>query len=187
MVEFGYNNSKNASTGHISFELNCSYHPCVCFENKCNTHSRSSSVKKLAMALRKLMDICRQNFLNAQDLQKRAYDKERKSWNYAPGEKIWLISKQIKIKRDQKLEANFFRLFRVLYSVRKQVYKLELQAKQRINNLFHVLLLEQNTTRKGREFSMSKFEPGENKEYKVKTIQDSSIYTKEADRHLPRL
>ena len=27
MVEFAYNNAKNASTGHMSFELNYGYHP----------------------------------------------------------------------------------------------------------------------------------------------------------------
>ena len=34
---------------------------------------------------------------------------------------------------------------------------------------------------------MPKFELGNNKEYKVEAIQDSVIYAKEADRHLPRL
>ena len=27
MAEFAYNNARNASTGHTSFELNCGYHP----------------------------------------------------------------------------------------------------------------------------------------------------------------
>ena len=49
-------------------------------------------------------------------------------------------------------------------------------------------LLEQDTTRKGREFSVLEFEPNNNdKEYMVEAIQDSAIYTKEADRHLPGL
>ena len=32
MVEFVYNNAKNASTGHTLFELNCKYHPRVSYE-----------------------------------------------------------------------------------------------------------------------------------------------------------
>ena len=32
MAEFTYNNAKNASTGHMSFELNCGYHFCVSFK-----------------------------------------------------------------------------------------------------------------------------------------------------------
>ena len=51
-----------------------------------------------------------------------------------------------------------------------------------------MLLLEQDTTKKNREFSLPKFEPGDNdKEYKVEAIQDSTVYTKKADGHLPGL
>ena len=32
IVEFVYNNGKNASTGHMLFKLNCGYHPCVFFK-----------------------------------------------------------------------------------------------------------------------------------------------------------
>ena len=55
--------------------------------------------------------------------------------------------------------------------------------------MFHVSLLEQDTTRKGRmnEFSASEFEPGDDKEYKVEAIRDSAVYAKETDGHLPRL
>ena len=38
----------------------------------------------------------------------------------------------------------------MLYPVGKQTYKLELPRKWRIHNVFHVSLLEQDTTRKGR-------------------------------------
>ena len=49
-------------------------------------------------------------------------------------------------------------------------------------------LLEQDTIRKGREFSVPKFEPDDdNKEYKVEAIRDIAVYTKEAERHLPGL
>ena len=48
-------------------------------------------------------------------------------------------------------------------------------------------LLEQDTTKKGREFSVPEFEPGDDKEYKIEAIQDSAVYAKEANRHLPRL
>ena len=34
---------------------------------------------------------------------------------------------------------------------------------------------------------MPEFKPGDNKEYKVKAIRDSTVYAKEADRHLPGL
>ena len=48
-------------------------------------------------------------------------------------------------------------------------------------------LLKQDTTSKGREFLVPKFEPADDKEYKVKAIQNSTVYTKEADGYLLRL
>ena len=37
------------------------------------------------------------------------------------------------------------------------------------------------------EFSASKFESGDDKEYKIEAIWDSAIYAKEVDKHLPGL
>ena len=122
-----------------------------------------------------------------QELQKRAHNKGVKPQSYASGKKIWLNSKYIKTKRNQKSKAKFFGPFRVLYPVEKQTYKLELPKKWKIHDVFHILLLKQDTTKKGREFSVPEFEPGDNKEYKVKTIRDSTVYAKEADRYLPGL
>ena len=48
-------------------------------------------------------------------------------------------------------------------------------------------LLKQDTTRKGREFLIPEFELGNNKEYEMEAIQDSAVYAKEVDKHLPRL
>ena len=86
-----------------------------------------------------------------------------------------------------KLEAKFFEPFQVLHPVGKQAYKLDLPKKWRIHDVFHVSLLEQDTTRKGREFSVPKFEPGDNKEYEMEAIRDSAVYAKKADGHLPGL
>ncbi len=96
------------------------------------------------------MEVCYQNILNAQELQKRAHDKGVKSRNYVSGEKVWLNSKYIQTKRNKKLESKFFGPFRVLHAVEKQVYKLKLPTKWKIHDVFHVSLLEQDTTRKGR-------------------------------------
>ena len=49
--------------------------------------------------------------------------------SYVPGHKVWLNSKYIKTKQNQKLKAKFFGLFRVLHLVGKQIYKFELLKK----------------------------------------------------------
>ncbi len=139
------------------------------------------------------MIVCRKNLQHAQELQKRYHDKHAKPRSYAPGEKVWLNSKYIKTKRNRKLEAKFFGPFRVLHPVGKQAYKLELPKKWRIHDVFHVSLLEQDTTRKGRvdeTTSRLEFEnDGDGEEYEVEAIHDSAVYAKESDsgHHLPGL
>ena len=58
MVEFAYNNAKNASTNHTPFKLNYGYYPRVFFEEDIDPRSRSCSTNKLAEKLEKLMKVC---------------------------------------------------------------------------------------------------------------------------------
>ena len=191
MAEFAYNNAKNASTGHTPFELNCGYHPRMSYEEEVDSRSKSKSADELSTELRELMIVCRENLHHAQELQKRAHDKGVKPRSYAPGDKVWLNSKYIKTKRNRKLEAKFFGPFRVLHPVGKQAYKLELPRKWKIHDVFHVSLLEQDTTRKGRmdkEVRKIEFDVGDNEEYKVEAIWDSAVYARESESgHLPGL
>ena len=65
------------------------------------------------------MDICQQNLLHAQKLQKKAYNKGVKPQSYASKEKFWLNSKYIKTKQNQKLKTKFFGPFQILHLVEK--------------------------------------------------------------------
>ena len=88
------------------------------------------------------------------------------------------------------LEAKFFGPFRVLHSIGKQAYKLKLPKKWRIYDVFHVLLLEQDTTRKKRvhEENAEELDAGDKGEYEVKAIRDSAVYARESESgHLPGL
>ena len=129
------------------------------------------------------MIVCWKNLYHAQELQKQGHDKGVKPWSYAPGNKVWLNSKYIKTKRNRKLEAKFFGLFRVLHPVGKQVYKLELPKKWKIHNVFHVSLLEQDTTRKRRvDDENVELDAGDkNGKYKVEAIWDSEVYARESE------
>ncbi len=184
MAEFTYNNTKNASTSHTPFELNCDYYPRVSFKEDVYPHSRSRSANELAEELRELIEVCCQNLLHAQELQMKANDKGVKSRSYTPGKKVWLNSKYIKTNRNKKLKSKVFEPFRVLHAIGKQAYKLELPVNWKIHNVFHVSLLEQDTTRKGRVDNKAlpkkekelEFEAGGNKEYEVEAIIDSAVY-----------
>ena len=186
MAEFAYNNVKNASIGYTTFELNCEYHPRVFYKEEeiFNLRSKSKIAEELFSELQELMIVCQQNLHHAQELQKRAHNKGVKLQSYAPGDKVWLSSKHLKTKRNCKLEAKFLGSFQVLYPVGKQAYKLKLPKKWRIHDVFHVSLLEQDTTKKGRVNDTQldfEFEAGDDdKEYEVDGIRDSAVYAKES-------
>ena len=129
MAEFAYNNAKNASIGHTSFELNCGYHSQVFYKEDLDPRSKSKTAEKLSFELQNLMAICQQNLYHAYELQKQTHDQRVKPWSYAPGDKVWLSSKDLKTKRNCKLEAKFLGPFWVLHPVGKQAYKLELPKK----------------------------------------------------------
>ena len=46
------------------------------------------------------------------------------------------------------LKTKFFELFQIFHLVRKQVYKIKLPEKWKINNIFYMSLLEQDIIRK---------------------------------------
>ena len=175
----------------MPFELNCGYHPRMLYEEEVDPHSQSKSADELSAELKELMIVYQENLYHAQKLQKQAHDKGVKPWSYAPDKKVWLNSKYIKTKRNQKLEAKFFGPFRVLHPVGKQAYKLELPKKWRIYDVFHVSLLEQDITRKGRvhEENVEELDAGDNSgECKVEAICDSAVYARESESgHLPGL
>ena len=76
----------------------------------------------------------------------------------------------------------------MLHPVDKQAYKLILPKKWRVYNVFYVLLLKQNITKKRRVNDMQlEVEAGDNKKYEVDGIWDSAVYTRESARQLPML
>lgn len=84
------------------------------------------------------MTIYKKNLYHAQKLQKCYPNKHVKPRNYTPSKKSWLNNKYI----NYKLEAKFFGPFRILHSIEKQAYKLELSKKKSIHNVFYVSLLK---------------------------------------------
>ena len=184
MAEFAYNNAKNLSTSHMPFELNYGYYPYVSFEENTNPRSQSKSADELSAELRDLMTVCRENLYHGQKLQNQAQNKGVKPKSYALCDKIWLNSKYIKIKRNPKLEAKFFKALRVLHPVEKQVYKLELVKWWRMHNGFHVLLLEQETTKKKRvkkRVTELELEAGNSEEYEVEAIWNKAVYASKSE------
>lgn len=58
MAKFAYNNTKNTSISHTSFELNCGYQPQKLYKDDINSRSKSQSIDKLLTKIRKLIIVC---------------------------------------------------------------------------------------------------------------------------------
>ena len=109
--------------------------------------------------------------------------------------KVWLNSKYIRTKQNRKLEAKFFGPFWVLHLVGKQAYKLELSKKWQIYDVFYVLLLKYNITRKGQvdkkvrqmKFDNNNDNGNNSRKYKVEEIWDSVVYARKSKGHLSGL
>ena len=129
MTKFIYNNAKNASTSFTPFKLNCGYHLCISNQKDINSCSQSKLTNNLADEFKEFRVIYWENLKYTQDFQKEIYNNGTKPKSYAHNDKIWLNSKYIKIKQNWKLKSKFFRLFWVLYLLKKEVYKLKLLKK----------------------------------------------------------
>ena len=61
MVEFVYNNAKNANMGYKPFKLNCGYHLHVSYKEDVQPRSRSKAADEFTKKLRNLMAVYREN------------------------------------------------------------------------------------------------------------------------------
>ena len=68
IAEFAYNNAKNASTGHIPFELTCGYYPRMLYKEDVDSRSQSKLADKLLVKFRELMIVCQENLYHTQEL-----------------------------------------------------------------------------------------------------------------------
>ena len=112
MGEFAYNNAKNASTSYSMFKLNCNYHLKISFKEDVHLHSKSCSANDLARELKKLIKVCCQNFLYAQELQKKPIIKELKVVAMLQARKSGWIIKISKQSGTRSSRASFLDFFK---------------------------------------------------------------------------
>ena len=68
MTEFVYNNTKNTSTSHMLFELNCGYQARMLYKKKADSRFKSKSAQELSAKLRELIIVYQENLYHAQEL-----------------------------------------------------------------------------------------------------------------------
>ncbi len=119
MAELAYNNSWQASTMMSLFEALLGRHPQMSYEDNCDPRSKSRTADKNLATLRDLMKGLKVNLTESQKLQALYHNKHVKERIYRLEDSVWLSGKNIKTKRNPKLEHKYFGPFEILKAVGK--------------------------------------------------------------------
>lgn len=68
IAEFAYNNTKNASTGCMLFELNCDYYPSMSYKEDIDLCFKLNRVEILWSKLHEHINVCQKNLYHTQKL-----------------------------------------------------------------------------------------------------------------------
>ena len=142
MIEFAYNNNKHAFTQMSSFETMQKYTSRMFFEKSANFKAKSKSAKKHVEKLIELMKVLKVNLAHAQKQQVKYKNAKTKLKNFDVKSYVNVNEKNIRIKRNKKLEWKFFESFKMLDTIENQTYRLDIFKRWRIHDVFHVSLLE---------------------------------------------
>ena len=173
MVEFAYNNSAQASSGHSPFFLNFGEHP----NTPIKLALESNAAKKVPATLDflgkidKAMSSAKEKTLAAQARQKRFADEHRREANFFIGQKVWLSTENLRMIDGQarKLSKRWAGPWPVVDRVGPVSYRLKLPRRMKIHPVFHVSSLKES--REDPERPLDLVQPGPVHEFK-----DGSIY-----------
>ncbi len=144
-AEFAYNNAKHDSSGYSPFYLNYGFNPNLPgvfsgdSSSDTNVPSAHTSLQNIQDALRN----ARVKLEQAQQRQKKYADKSRRHVTFNVGDEVLLSTKNLSLQSgySRKLLPRFVGPF-VIKEARSDVtYQLDLPAKLRIHNVFHISLL----------------------------------------------
>ncbi len=132
------------------------------------------------------------NLAESQEQHTLHYNKQIKEPKYWPCEFVWLSEKQIKTKRNSKLEHKYLGPFEIVEAVENKADMLKLPVKKHILSVFHISRLGKDYTRKQAVDQNSAdqlvFEKNKESKQEIDSIVDSRVFSKEViDGRPPRL
>ena len=189
LTKFAYNNTKHASTQMFSFEVMQRYISRMSFENFANFKVKFKSANEHVKKLTKLLNVLKTNLTHAQKQQIKYKNARTKKANFEVESYVNVNDKNIRIKRNKKLEWKFFESFKILDTIDDQIYRIDILKRWRIHNVFHVSLLKEIKVKKREKASLELTYQFENidiekdettKEiYDVEAIENSKILKKD--------
>ena len=184
MIEFVYNNNKHAFTQMSFFETMQKYISKMSFEKFANFKIKSKSAKKHVEKLIELIKILKINLAQTQKQQIKYKNAKTKIKSFDVESYVNVNDKNIRIKRNKKLEWKFFDSFKILKTIENQTYQFEILKRWRIHDVFHVSLLKKIKSKKRKKASLeltyqSNIEDDEeltNEKFWIEIILNSKIY-----------
>ena len=188
MTKFVYNNNKHTFTRLSSFEIMQNYISRMSFEKFANFKVKSKFVKKHVEEFAKFLKIFKINLIHTQEQQikyKNARTKDVKDI-FKVDNYVNVNDKNIRIKRNKKLEWKFFDSFKILNEIETQTYRINISRRWRIHNVFHVSLFEKMKFKKKERVSLQSTYQSKDiaideneitkKIYDVETIENNRIF-----------
>jgi hypothetical protein len=144
LVEFAYNNSKQASTLHSPFFLNHGQHPLTPIAAVVASRSPAPAVTKFVDDMQAVLKSVKSNIASAQQRQKFYADKKRRDHSFRVGDMVLLAVRQNQLPPglSSKLSAKFSGPFEIVAAVGNFAFKLDLPETVNIHPVFHVSQLK---------------------------------------------
>lgn len=178
LAEFAYNNSVTQATRMTPFYANYGYNPRTIWPS--DGEGKNPASKAYAHWMRQVHERASQALKDTRASMSKYYDKGKQEHpKYEIGDLVMLNAKNIRTKRPtRKLAPKLYGPFKILEKIGKISYRLELQSRWRIHNVFHASLLEpyRANTLQGRAVTRPEPEEIEGEmEYEVEEILQSEI------------
>jgi hypothetical protein len=143
LAEFSYNNAQQASIGCSPFYANYGYNPQFNVDLRKFAKYPVQAAKEMAERLKHLHEDLSELIKSAQNQQAKYYDAKHKRVEFNVGDKVWLLSQNIRTQRpSKKLDWKRLGPYPILERIGTQAYRLQLPSPMKIHPVFHVSLLD---------------------------------------------
>jgi len=144
LAEFSYNNAQHTSIGCSPFYANYGYNPRFSVELRQFDEHPVPAAEDMAKRLKAIHEELTELIKVTQNQQAKYYDAKHKRIEYKVGDKVWLLSSNIRTQRpSKKLDWKRLGPYPIIERIGIQAYRLQLPLSLKIHPVFHVSLLDQ--------------------------------------------
>ena len=181
LVEFAYNNSRQASTKHTPFFLNYGRHPLTPINQALRVETNMPAVEEWLEQLKHAQEEATSNIKKAQEQMVNQANKKRRQVVFEVGDLVLLRRKNLNLpeKLSKKFASPYIGPYKILEKKSDVVYKLDLEGLlKRVHPVFHVSLLKPYVKPPERRLKNRRPGPiieGDDPEWEVESILKSKI------------